>query len=235
MQDRIFKLKDAEAKIERERVAKELAEADVRIAEAQRGAAEANARATKAQESLALAEQHSVEANAKAEGFRLDIAKANERAASATETAERERLERLRLETRLAPRSLSQFQQNDIRTRLAAHGPRGVDVLLFGNTSEIVSITQQVLAAFPTGWNIKLWSTLPGGMAVSGFVVVTRSGSDQAIETAADVIVSSLRANGIASVRGEQFTSGELPAALTGPPWDAANVAPIRILVGGKP
>jgi hypothetical protein len=48
-----------------------------RIAEAQRGSAEANALARKAQASLALAEQHSAEANAKAEGFRLDIAQAN--------------------------------------------------------------------------------------------------------------------------------------------------------------
>jgi len=66
------------------------ADADAHIAEAQRGAAEANT---------------------KAEGFRLDIARANERAASANETAERERLARLQLEARLADRMLTPAQQ----------------------------------------------------------------------------------------------------------------------------
>src|ERR1700681_4804173 len=61
----------------------DLGDRDVKIAQAQKEASEANERANKAQESLALAEEHSAEANAKAEGFRLDIAKANESAEQA--------------------------------------------------------------------------------------------------------------------------------------------------------
>jgi uncharacterized iron-regulated membrane protein len=104
-QDHITRVKESEAKVGQDRIRNELAasvakakEADARIAEAQRGSAEANERATKAQESLSLAEQHSAEASAKAEGFRLDIAKANERAAEADRLAESERLARMQLE-----------------------------------------------------------------------------------------------------------------------------------------
>jgi len=74
-------------------------------------AAEANARALKAQQSLASAEQHAKEADAKAEGFRLDIAKANEssakaqaQVAGATAEAAKANLELTRLKT---PRSLT--------------------------------------------------------------------------------------------------------------------------------
>src|ERR1017187_3799796 len=129
VQDKMTRIKEADASLERERVAKELAdavarakEADARIAEAERGSAEANERATKAQESLSLAEQHSAEANAKAEGFRLDIAKANEGAAraqgqgaAATAEAGRANLELARLKT---PRTLSVEQSNRLTLRM---------------------------------------------------------------------------------------------------------------------
>src|SRR5207302_1631965 len=140
-QEDLMAEKDRLSTEERERVAKELAdaavrekEADARIAEAQRGAAEANARATKAQESLALAEQHSAEANTKAEGFRADIAKANKSAAQAraqvagaTAEAAKANLELARLKT---PRTLSIEQQQRIVGKIKPFAGKTFDLFV---------------------------------------------------------------------------------------------------------
>jgi hypothetical protein len=138
---RISDIKEVHAKVEQGRIATELAaavarakEADARIAEAQRGSAEANARATKAQESLALAEQHSAEAKTKAEGFRLDISKANERAANAELGAAQARLELVTMQVRLSDRTLNTSQQSTLISRLSPFTGSVVDVIVWGDT-----------------------------------------------------------------------------------------------------
>jgi hypothetical protein len=139
VQGSISQIKETADQTEQERVRTELAaakarekEADARIAEAQRGSAEATARATKAQESLGLAEQHAAEANAKAEGFRLDIAKANEssakaqaQVAGATAEAAKANLELARMK---APRTLTEEQVFRIAHAVAPFAGQEFDI-----------------------------------------------------------------------------------------------------------
>ena len=181
--------------------------------------------------------------NAENEAQRAEIARpsketteANARAAEANAIAERERLARLQLEARLAPRSLTQAQQDDLRDRLRPHGAHDLDVLIYGDTPEIVGIASLVIGSITAAnWNVRGWSVLPGGMAVTGILVSTRSGSDHVTEAVAGALVSALSAQALDARRWQQFATGDLPGALTGPPWDTSRVAPIRVLIGTKP
>ena len=198
--DKMTRIKEADASLERERVAKELAdavarakEADARIAEAERGSAEANERATEAQESLSLAEQHSAEANAKAEGFRLDIAKANERAAAANEIAQREAVARLQLEARLADRTLTPEWQSRLRAMAASFPNTRIDIFLWGGTLEIARIAGAINKALADGgWTVRQWQVTGGG-AVRGILVGTVPSGADTVANAITVRAASLR------------------------------------------
>lgn len=241
LQDNITRIKETDAKAEQERIGTELAaavarakEADARIAEAQRGSAEANERATKAQESLSLAEQHSAEANAKAEGFRLDIARANERAASANETAERERLARLQLEARLADRTLTPIQQNLLVADLSPSSGTAIDVAIFGDTAEISGISRLITESLTrAGWTVHAVASMAGQATVRGILVGTRAGSDPAVAQASVLLIRSLQAQNL-SAGPWVFEQMTWPGAFMG----GGNVkydAPIRMFIGSKP
>ena len=238
-QNRISGIKEADANLEQQRMGKELAaavargkEADARIAEAQRGVAEANTRATKAQESLALAEQHSAEANAKAEGFRLDIAKANERAASANETAERERLARLQLEARLAPRVLTPDQQRLIAANLRLLGSFAAQMFWYSDITEVTRISDNIGSTLvAAGWTTA-GAHAQGGVIVSGIVVAVGRNATANLRTAADRLVSELVRNGVPAT----FTPTPLED-IPAPGMSFGNTVPnpqIRIMIGTK-
>jgi len=204
VEDRIATIKEGAAKTEQERIGRELAaaearakEADARIAEAQRGSAEANERATKAQESLSLAEQHSAEANAKAEGFRLDIAKANEGAAraqaqvaGATAEAAKANLELARLKT---PRTLSAEQLNRLTLRMRRFTGQKFSFNVYPD-AESMALAAMVDSALKSAG----WERIP---SQSGDVVVTVAG-----ETAGTAYL-----NGIQAFVGPE-DNGSVPA-----------------------
>jgi hypothetical protein len=205
------------------------------IATANRGAAEANERATKAQASLALAEQHAAEANTKAEGFRLDIAKANERAASANETAEREKLARLQLEARLADRVLTAnaiLALKDLATK-SGNGVR-IDICTFGGTLEVASIAESIRSPLAAGGaDMRLWQ-VSGGSAARGILVGTKPGADQATRLIASDIVAIINGSGTGAVPWDfdVLTKTANSGMRNGPgqPVDA----PILLIVGPK-
>ncbi len=208
------------------------ASADARIAEAQRGSAEANERAIKAQASLSLAEQHSAEANAKAEGFRLDIAKANERAASANETAESERLARLQLEARLADRTLTSAQQASIASQLSTMHGIVVDALTFGDTPEIQIISGLVVESLrKAGWTVNAAQAGGGGVAVRGILVGAKTDAGPEIARAANLLVAALRSAGLAS-GSWAFEELRPPAVMFTSSF--TGTAPIRMFIGSK-
>lgn len=199
--------------------------ADARIAEAQRGAAEA-------QRSLAIAEQHSAEANAKTEGFRLDIAKAN---GSAKDAEARAAEANLALEQFKAPRTLSKLKRLSVAARLRKFEPQCVEVIIVGDGKEIAGITGPLLETVQQGgWTVNLVGKAISGPNVSGVLVSTRIGSDGTVDEAADALVSALQSVGIASERLTRQFAGELPMIVTGH-GDPRNMAPIRILIGAKP
>jgi len=238
-QDQISEIKESAAKVEQDRIGRELTEAvarakeaDARIAEAQRGSAEANARATKAQESLALAEQHSAEANAKAEAFRLDIAKANESSKQAEARAAEANLELARFK---APRILTQAQQAAIAARLRPFGVRRVDVIIIGDAQEIANLTESIAVSIrQAGWIVKVVGKAISGPNISGVLVGTHTGSDGSTIAASEALISALQSAEIVTLRFTPQFGDELPMAIMGD-WDVKTVAPIRILVSAKP
>jgi hypothetical protein len=246
-----------QSKIERESdrlLRVELLDKDSRIAELNKKAGELNKTAGEALERAGRAESHLADANARAseanarakeaeaksEAFRLDIARANDsakqaeaRAAEANRTAENERLERLKLEAALAPRNLTAAQQTDLRLRLAPAKIKRFDIFIFGSTPEIVGLTEQIGNALKPDWNWQGWS-VGGTMAIRGIVVLVEQGASQDVLDSASLIVNTLNAVGISAIADGRFKREDMPGTLTGPVWNAADAAPIRLYIGPK-
>jgi hypothetical protein len=236
-QSELIQLKDNQLALDLGDKNVKIAQAGRDASEANRGAAEASERAASAQASLALAEQHAAEANTKGEGFRLDIAKANERAASASETAERERLARLQLEARLADRCLTPEQVSRLTTALSVSKGEVVDVVIFGNTPEIVVFSSTVLDSMrKAGWVVNTAYSAGGGETVKGLLVGVKAGSDPASAQAANALIGVLKSSGIGA--------GPWEFAKLMPPGGMLQVsvakgetmfnAPIRVFIGSK-
>jgi hypothetical protein len=86
------------------------------------------------------------------------IAEATARAAEANQKAEEERLARVKLETRIAPRKITQEQQNELTERLKGYKVRETTLIASPSTAEnewVVRWLGAPLAA--AGWNIKLF------------------------------------------------------------------------------
>jgi hypothetical protein len=190
--------------------------------------AQVNQRAGEALERAAKAEENLAGANERA-------AKAEQAAAEANRAAEQERLARVRIEERLAPRVLSPQQQQILVQRLRPLAERTIDIFIYGDTPEIVGVATVLTSLLRSaGCNTQFWTVLGGG-AVTGILVLTRSGSDSATENAASGLISALNSVGIAAGPWQSFTDKDTPGLMNGPPWDNAKMASIRLLIGTKP
>jgi hypothetical protein len=193
----------------------------------ERDIAQANERAAAANERAAKAEQHLGEANERASNAEKQAAKSNE-------IAERERLARLQLEARLAPRSLSPAQRDDLANRLKPFSGTSLDIFIYGDTNEMLSIGLALTSvATAAGWSVRTWG-VSVELVVTGVVVGTKSGVDKGVDAAANALVLALNRNGITTSPGSVFDL-PLPGRLTGPPLDINKTAPIRMLIGSKP
>jgi len=247
----------AEANQKAEAEQKDAAEARRDLAAANARAAEANQKAEaeqkdgEARRDLAAANARAAEANQKAEAeqkdaaeARRDLAAANARAAEADQKAEAERLERLKSELQTGPQDLAGQSRNELVALFRSFGVQSVDVFAYaeGSRPDMHSFAQTMIAVFTeAGWRARYWTTIGGAGVVTGVVVATRQGSDEYIESAANSIVLGLRHWDFAASRWDQhFTTNdakEIPGAagVSGPTWDANDVAPIRVFVGTKP
>ena len=185
--------------------------ADARIAEAQRGAAEAST---------------------KAEGFRLDIARANQ-------TAEQERLARLQLEARLADRVLTPDQQRKLTTAFTPFKGKTIDVSVFGDTLEILNFSGALLNCFrQAGLLVNTSNPIGGGTSARGVLIGIKPGSPPEIARIADVVVSVLQESvgpGVGRWDFDKLVSGGAMAAVsqaTGA--DKVGEAPFRLFIGSK-
>jgi hypothetical protein len=208
----------------------ELAKANVDIASANADIAETN-------KQKATLEKDATEA-------RRDLAAANARAAEADQKAEAERLERLKLELQTGPQDLAGQSRSELVALFRSFGAQSVDVFAYaeGSNPDTHSFAQTMIAVFTeAGWRARYWTTIGGAGVVTGVAVATRRGSDEYIESAANSIVLGLRHWDFAASRWDQhFTTKdakEIPGAagVSGPTWDANDVAPIRVFVGTKP
>ena len=226
---------DAEAQQQQSAIAtlnKEAAHSREQAAKFEAEVAGAKERAAKAEQEAAKAKQQAAEASAKAESFRLDIARADERAANANRTAEQERLARLQLEARLADRTLTPEQQKAIRSQLAAVSGILIDVVIFGDATEIQIISGLVLNSIPQPeWTVHRGQAGAGFSTVRGILVGTRAGSDANVIRASKLLVSALQSAGLAA-GSWPFDQLEIPGVLLNS--FVTRDAPIRMFIGSK-
>ena len=215
----------------------ETGKAKAELAKANADIASANAEIAEANKQTASLEKDAAEA-------RRDLAAANARAAEADQKAEAERLERLKLELPIAPQDLAGQPRSELVALFRSFGAQSVDVFAYpeGSSPDTHSFAQTMIAVFTeAGWRARYWTTIGGAGVVTGVAVATRQGSDEYIESAANSIVLGLRHWDFAASRWDQhFTTNdakEIPgtASVSGPTWDANDVAPIRVFVGTKP
>ena len=211
--------------------------AKAELAKANADIASANAEIAEAKKQTASLEKDAAEA-------RRDIAAANARAAEANQKAEAERLDRLKQELRIAPQDLVGQPRSELVVLFRSFGAQSVDVFEYaeGSSPDTAPFAQTMIAVFTeAGWRARYWTTIGGAGVVTGVVVATRQGSDENIEGAANSIVLGLRHWDFAASRWDQhFTTNdakEIPgtAGVSGPTWNANDVAPIRVFVGTKP
>jgi len=158
-------------------------------------------------------------------------------AAQANQRAEEERLARVKIEERLAPRSLTAAQEAGFQNKLSKFEGTSLDILIYGGGSEDALPLAGMIAATlrAAGWNVRVWNTISPGRWYRGVGISTLAGTNQGAENAAGELMAALVTEGIGVGRLDQFVSGELPDTLNGPAWDANNIAPIRMVIGSKP
>ena len=208
------------------------ASAEALVASANAASKSAVAKVSEAEARIAEAQRGAAEASAKAEQFRLDIAQANERAASANLTAEKERIARLQLEARLADRILTSGQQTEMTERLRPLAGTVVDVMTWGDTSEVQMISSLILSSLAkAGWIVQPAQAVGGGAAVRGILVGIRADANENTIRASRALISALQAAGL-DAGPWAFDQLQSPGATMNRGYKGD--APIRMFIGSK-
>ena len=191
------------------------------IASANAVSAGAQAEAARANEGAALAQQRAAEAQ--------------QRAAEANLRAEEERLARLKIEERLAPRSLTRAQQATLTGRLKPFPGTAINVLQIGESPEITNFRSQLVSAIrAAGWRV-IASVAVGSGAGVGIGVGTVDDADAPAATAATALQSALREIGLAVEDLGRQKREAWPGFVMRPTGEEVNKAPIRLYVASKP
>jgi hypothetical protein len=197
---------------------------EILLRDAQQKSALANERASAAYERAAQTEEEAAEENARAaqarkeaelaleqaRGFQLQIAQANERAAKAEKVAEDEKLARVKIEERLAPRTLNSEQQERIKKKLRPFAGTPYELAVSDATDAAALMLTLDNLLRSVGWvykssekaDVRPVYTLPNGEDAEQFlghgVLIGLSKSLQPkYKRAVDAIVSALRDEGI--------------------------------------
>lgn len=97
-----------------------------------------------------------VSSNVKEAALKRDVAEANARAAEANEKAEQERLARVKIEVRIAPRKLTQAQQNELTVKLSGLPKQRGTVRASPSTPESEMFARVLAAPLrAAGWDIE--------------------------------------------------------------------------------
>ncbi len=107
------------------------------------------------------------------------------------------------------------------------------DIWTIGDTPESTGIGQIILKLLETsGWKTASWNWTGGG-AATGIAVVVKDASGSDIDQAANSLIDSLNAVGVASARLKWDQDWDkFGGMLNGPPFSADTAAPIRIVIG---
>jgi hypothetical protein len=184
-------------------------------------------------EDMASVQHDTAQANERA-------AQSNARAAEATQKAEEERLARVRLEAKLAPRSMTEQERQELSDKLKPFSGTLVDIFVIptAGTADTVPLSRLIVSILgAAGWQIRDLRTASGGQFFPGFVVGKAAGNPS-IDAAVDALVGGLNAVNIDAAVGPLFLGGgqwmtsgpglRQRALLATPP------APISITIGTK-
>jgi hypothetical protein len=144
------------------------------------------------------------------------------------------RSENLKLQEKLAPRTISSEQKVALVKFVESMGPHDLDVIVVGDTYEISSFQQKLLEPFLSAkWRVRVWSAGPG-LTVTGIVISVKNNPSPEVESLASQLLTVLNNSKIGAGVGPRFDT-DLPTVLSGPTWDKNKIAPVRIYLGEKP
>lgn len=129
---------------------------------------------------------------------KAQAAQANERAAEANKKAEEERLARLKLEVRLAPRSLTGAQQQAIVGRIKPFAPQQFEFVSYQEDQEVRGLVETlILILLMAGWRgLPPREMLMGGLVV-GVIIEFAPDKTEVFGPAATALAEILTSEGI--------------------------------------
>ena len=188
--------------------------------------------------SLAVAKQAEANlagANSRAEEAKAISAQANARAAEANKTAEGERLARVKIEEKLAPRSISMPQIVSLSWKLKPYAGTPVDILQIGESPEITHFRTLLAMPLRAAGLLPVVSTAVGSGSFIGLSVAVLTDATDAQKLAATGLLSAFNAEGIPALDGGIVKREDWPGFIMAPKGETSNKAPIRIYIGSKP
>jgi hypothetical protein len=200
-----------------------------------RAIAKANVDAAQSLLAVKQAEANLAGANARAEEAKAASAEANARAAEANKIAEGERLARVKIEEKLAPRSITREQIVGLSKRLKPYAGISIDILQIGESPEITHFRSLIEIPLRAAGLRPLSSTAVGSGSFIGLsvgVLVDANDSEKAVATA---LLSAFNAEGITAENAGVVKREDWPGFVMAPKGEVTNKAPIRIYVGSKP
>ena len=144
---------------------------------------------------------------------------------------ERERLERVKIEEKLAPRSLSPEQQDALIAKLKPFAGQVLDLFVY-NSGDAMGVGERLLFALrSSNWQVSAGSGTEMGRSVHGILVEVAEEADVPSRTAAEALVAALNAERLVTL-GPQPIDRRHARSFTG---DNLGRALIQLVVGEKP
>jgi hypothetical protein len=178
-----------------------------------------------------------VEETATKEEFERYKIEASERISGAEARASEAQLA---LEQFKAPRAITGAHFALFVNQLAPFKGAGIDIVLYGETSEIIGISTVIFKGLvQAGWKVPPVRFAVGGgvwAAIPGIRIMLRENADDEVKTAADTLASILNDVGVPTVSWSTFgaNAGVPAVALSGEPINETTVNPIRMYIGPK-
>jgi hypothetical protein len=127
-------------------------------------------------------------------------AEANLRAAGANKIAEEERLARVKLETRLAPRSLKGESQESVAGAIRQFAPQPFDILWYSDDPDSANLASDLYVTFQrAGWVLDRSNEGLGLGGSTGVVIEFAPSKEDVLGPACDALASALQKEGIAA------------------------------------
>lgn len=165
------------------------------------------------------------------------IAEANRIAAEANEKAESERLARMKIEEKLAPRSLTLEQQTFLINKLKPFAGTLINIFIHTEgTADIKPLSKQISSILNAAdWKLLVLEAKYSAIPFSGVIISTRNDPEKKFMPAAMALVEGLNSEGIATnFRSISVTRNTQIVPIGGDP-EIFMKAPIIMVIATKP